>query len=55
MVKIELPVRDFKKLCDFLESEESNIAYEEEGKGDLAGLFKAVYEVLPKPEIRNIR
>jgi hypothetical protein len=54
-VSIELPVSDFKELCNFLESEESNIAYDEEGKGELAGLFKAIYEVLPKPEIRNVR
>ena len=43
-VNIQLSVRDFKKLADFLACHEYQIAINENDYGDLAALFYEVYE-----------
>ena len=47
-VTVLLPLEDFDKLRNFLEAEEDSIARDEENKGDLLGLFKAVFDVPPE-------
>ena len=43
-VNIQLSVRDFKKLTEFLSCHEYQIAINENDYGDLAGLFYEVFE-----------
>lgn len=48
MVKIELRVRGFAKLAQYLADHESDIANDENDFGDLRDLYVAVYEEEPK-------
>jgi len=50
-VTLTLPLDVFITLQRHLISEELNIAYREDGKGDLTGLFEAIYGKKPKPDV----
>jgi len=49
-VNLEMPVRDFKTLSDFLEGMEYEIATNEHPYGALKALFKLVFDVDPSED-----
>ena len=49
-VNLKMKVRDFKKLSDFLDGHEYEIATSENAYGELKELFKLVFDIEPSED-----